>query len=350
MKNTNTNDNLYLKIAKDFSTILLNKYPKIKTILLAGSVAKNEAAILEQNDRRILLSDIDLYIIVDSNPKLLKSYVEKETKKFIETYRIDALFSPFFHISIGITTYGRLKRTWKNLRFYEMIKTGIILYGQEFRDNLNFSFNVLDPIFTNRLLIERLMQQILFEKYYCNSKKYLNVYSICRNLTELATIIYYLNGQKVPSYKERAQRIFEFFEEVNSICPNFDWKKVFNAIIFATDVKINPQNEIIEKVEIPVLRELFVYSYSAVLNYLKKKYNEEPFEYSLKTIKFLPISQIIKSIILYLKKPNYFSKGVLYQNFEQMLISYQKENFDIELIKPFYYRTRHKELKEGGEI
>jgi len=344
------NSEIYKELATNFANRLASKFgDKIKLILLGGSAGRNEAAVLKIKERIILLSDLDIYIFVEYNPRKFQEIFEKEAEIFVGSHNFDFVSSPFFHISIATLTPKSLKSSWKHIRFYEMLASAKPIYGDDIREKINLP-KELDPVFTHRLLIERAMQQILFEKHFQNAGKHIKVYFISRNLAELATILHYSNKRFITSYRERAKKLPELCEEVNSVAPGYNWYMIFNTIKLATKIKTCPSPEIIFNMNISNLKEHFKYSYSGVFTYLRKKYKEDIFEYSLKSIKFLPTRHIMISLALFLRKPKYYFPGILTYNFKQLLNSPQDQDVDYKLIKPFYFRTRHRELKEGEMV
>lgn len=351
--NNQAND-IYVEIAKNFINHIIKKENiPLESALLGGSAGRGEAALLHWGNREILLSDLDLYLFAKNPSPQKKVLIDREIKKFIQTIDKDFEISPFFHISAPLGTPESLVKAWKNLRFFEMLHSASVIYGPDFRTpRMKEEIVSLDPIFTYRLLIERVMQQILFNKFCVCQDDYLHHYFFCRNIAELATIVLYTNNEYATSYILRTQLLGSYVDELKRVAPGFDWPRILKNIQWATEVKTRPTPEKICKFTREFYAKEMHYGFLGVFVYLKNKFGNI-FDYSIGECSFLPLKTFMGSIYLFSKKPRYYLPNLLEKEFLEMLplITVPKERLkenEIEkIIRPYYYRTRHKDYRKG---
>ena len=348
------NHNVYKEIAISFIERIIGECgPIFDSVLLGGSAGRGEAALLHLGDREILLSDLDLYLFAKNPFPQIKVIIDREINNFMQTIDKDFEISPFFHISAPLQSPDSLLKAWKNLRFFEMLHSASVIYGKDFRTpRMKEEIVSLDPIFTYRLLIERVMQQILFNNFCVCQDDYLHHYFFCRNIAELATIVLYTNNEYATSYIQRTKLLGSYVDEVKKVAPGFDWPRIFKNIQWATEVKTRPTPEKISEFTREFYAKEMHYGFLGVFVYLKNKFGNI-FDYSIGECSFLPLKTFLGSIYLFSKKPRYYLPNLLEKEFLEMLplITVPKERLkekEIEkIIRPYYYRTRHKDYRKG---
>ena len=242
----------------------VNKYceafgEKIISIICSGSIARNEYSIFKTTDANMLFSDLDLLIVLKNKQKL-KPLVIKTTNDISSELKSKPFYSPFFKITASVCSIGDLKRLPRIFRNYETKESGKVIYGKNVLNVIpQINIDNIDNIDLNRLLIERLYQQYIFNNQI-DSFMYKSFF-LCRNILEIPSILLPHIGILKPSYAERVNFFGKSLNILYKIAPFTDWNKINESIKYSMKIKMNPSILKGNKVEYNLLLDNLIYSY-----------------------------------------------------------------------------------------
>ncbi len=250
----NKNNNLYhqkyppnvLNILED--CILLFKKLGVESAILFGSTAKGEFSYFKYNENYFCLSDLEFLLVSRNKPsknliRQLRTDIDLLKQKYKDLYA-----SPFFHIDFSWISERRFQSLPGNIRHYELIKKGLILF-QNYDlmakapkidiTNINLS-EVRD------LIIERLWQLLLYLPSKPNATRLTKisaVYCLNRNFVELSTILLPFEQVLLPTYQERVAFIKSNYDKLGF--KTFMSDGFVDRLQFSLEGKINSKEEII---------------------------------------------------------------------------------------------------------
>jgi len=182
------------------------------SIIALGSLPRGELSYGVKNGELELFSDIDIAIIRkgaingEERTLLIKRLTELKSK-FKPA-------NPLFNINTEFFSLHDFRKLPFKVRFYELKKSGKILFGKELRHMIpEFTVKNLDIEDTNNIILRRLLHILLylprelFEEKENDSALDVFNYTLARNSLDIATVVLFQKGIFLSTYKERVDYI-----------------------------------------------------------------------------------------------------------------------------------------------
>jgi len=325
----------------------LNKYcetfgEKIVSIICSGSIARNEYSIFKTTDSNMLFSDLDLLIVLKNKYKL-KPLVIKMTNDINFQLKSKSFYSPFFKIVTSVCSISDLKSLPRIFRNYETKESGKVIYGKNILNIIpEVNIDNIDKIDLNRLLVERLYQQYIFNNQV-DSFLYKSFF-LCRNILEIPSILLPYIGILKSSYAERVEIFGKSLNIFYGISPFIDWNKIYDSIKHSMNVKIKPSLLRGNKIKYDVLLDDLLYAYLSSYVFLQKvEKKDNIFTRKINDfIKCYPFKIVIKYLLYFLFYNTLyrdFSFNSLFLNLIYSL-KYNTENIDDDALLKYFLRSR----------
>jgi len=283
----------------------------IKEIIVTGSVSRDEASVLQINGIPYILSDIDLFIIINRNcdNEIIKNRVEIIEKDIQNKYHT----SPFFEISVATIHEDKLRKLSKNIRHYELFNSGEVVYSTSKEKTVNsMNYNSIDTVMLNRLLIERLVKQYEFQTSE-NEIIYKKIFAF-RNILEIGTVICFTFNQFVSGYEARNNTVVLLENELREHITDDEFTNLIAWMSLSLEVKLSPTIKKIDIYSYEEIIEALVQLYNLTYRVIKKVYKESNvFKYNIiESIGYLSFKDWLKLI----------SKKTLFKDNESNLEDY----------------------------
>ena len=224
------------------------------SVLLIGSSSRNELSY-SNKDTLDLFSDIE-FLIITKKPLLQDKissidYAMKSLEKSINSR------SPLFHIDYGISTINKFRLTPATLFSYEVKNLGVLVYGEDARNDLKkITLSNLDFGNLNELIIVRLWNMFInVNNNYLNNnansyEKFIVQFFYSRNILDILTILLPNKGVLIGGYRNRLNFFIREFDDNKWN----DYKDGFGA---ATNLKLDLE----VKISIEEAQGLFLSGY-----------------------------------------------------------------------------------------
>ena len=192
----------------------------VESILLVGSMARNEITILSESEPFDLWSDIDLFMSTDFSKGIDQGRLRTAYR---DLYLELGMANPFFHIDFSVVRSSRLGSLPHRISTFEAKKNGQTLWGRDINSDLpDVTLNNLDFGNTNHLILIRLTEMLFFTPTRIVSGRY-NTYEEkvfsyvqARNALDILTILLPHEGILLPSYVARNHFLQENFSTMQS--------------------------------------------------------------------------------------------------------------------------------------
>jgi len=334
-------------IVKYLLNYTINEYCKVLgeniiSIICSGSIARNEYSVFKTKNDNLLFSDLDLIIVLKNKSKL-KSLVMKTTNNINLELKTKYFYTPFLKVSASACTIKDLKRLPRIFRSYETKESGKVIFGKNILHVIpKIGINNIDKIDLNRLLIERLYQQYIFNSQVNNF--IYKTFFLCRNILEIPSILLPHIGILKPSYTERINIFYKSLNIFYEIGPFIDWNKVYDSIKYSMKVKMKPSILKGNKTEYDLLLDSLFYAYISSYIFIQKVEKRDDI-FTRKIINFIK-SYSFKMSIKYLLYFLFYNN--LYRNFKfdslflNLIYSlkYNTENIDDNALLKYFLRSR----------
>lgn len=325
----------------------VNKYcetfgEKIISIICSGSIARNEYSIFKTKNDNSLFSDLDLIIVLKNKYKS-KSLVDKTTNNINLELQTKYFYSPFLKVGAPACSINDLKSLPRIFRNYETKESGKVIYGKNILNVIpEINIDNIDKIDLNRLLVERLYQQYIFNNQV-DSFVYKSFF-LCRNILEIPSILLPHIGILKSSYTERVDIFGKSLNIFYEISPFIDWNKIYDSIKRSMKVKIKPSFLKGNKIEYDVLLDDLLYAYLSSYIFLQKvEKKDNIFTRRINDfIKCYPFKIVIKYLLYFLFYNTLyrdFSFNSLFLNLIYSL-KYNTENIDDDALSKYFLRSR----------
>jgi hypothetical protein len=179
-----------------------------RSILLLGSVARDEQSCLAYKGELQCLSDIEALVFFDPFPD--PQYIKMLQAKIRDIEQSWRQRSPLFHLDIHIGKVDSLSRLPHSILAFEMKERGVIRHGNDVCDKIpSVTPDTIDLGAVNELVLIRLWALLLYMPRQIvtgEATPFEEVsfrYIACRNALEVLTILYPNLGVLLPSYQER---------------------------------------------------------------------------------------------------------------------------------------------------
>lgn len=334
-------------IVKYLLNYTMDKYCKVLgedviSIICSGSIARNEYSIFKTKNDNLLFSDLDLIIVLKNKYKL-KSLVAKTTNDINLELKTKHFYSPFLKVSAPACSINDLKKSSRIFRNYETKESGKVIYGKKILNVIpKIRIDNIDKIDINRLLIERLYQQYIFNSQVDNF--IYKSFFLCRNTLEIPSILLPYIGILKPSYAERVKIFGRSLNIFHEIGPFIDWNKVYDSIKYSMKVKMKPSILKGNKTEYDLLLDNLFYAYISSYIFIQKVEKRDDI-FTRKIINFIrsyPFKMSIKCLLYFLFYNNLyrdFSFDSLFLNLIYSL-KYNLENIDDNALLKYFLRSR----------
>lgn len=178
------------------------------SIILLGSLSREEASWFNDNGCFCLLSDIEFFVV---HPCSIKNFeILEKTAKEAER-EIFATESKLFHIDYGYVSIDSMKNMERKLLIFDAIQMGKIVVGDNVLEN--FPKTTIDNINyedIKDILIHRTFSALYYGKDLKYTKRIEEYrYNIAKNTLDLMTVVLALNGILVSGFGNKLQLIMQ---------------------------------------------------------------------------------------------------------------------------------------------
>lgn len=334
-------------IVKYLINYTLNKYyealgENIISIICIGSIARNEYSIFKTKNDNLLFSDLDLIIVLKNKHKL-RSLVDTTTNNINLELKTKFFYSPLLNVSTSACSISDLKRLPLIFRNYETKESGKVIYGKKILNIIpNININNISKVDLNRLLIERLYQQYIFNSQVDNF--IYKSFFLCRNTLEIPSILLPHIGVLKSSYAERVNIFGKSLNIFYRIVPFIDWNKIFDSIKYSMKAKMDPSILKGNKIEYYLLLDNLFYAYISSYIFIQKvEKKDNIFARNINNlIKCYSFKIVIKSLSYFLFYNNLYRNFSFDSLFLKLIYSlkYKAENIDDNALLKYFLRSR----------
>jgi hypothetical protein len=202
-------------------TELLATLPKVESVLLLGSAARDELSFLCHTGGRIeLFSDYEFLIVTSTRP----SHTQLQTlhTRVTELEAQIANPNPLFHIDLMIRERQRLSKLPSIIFTYEMKQNGRLLHGEDVRSEIpEVTLRKLDLRNTNEILYKRLWAILLYlpRRFVLGQmsepERRVTGYVLSRNALDIPTVLLPHENILLPTYHQRVDRLVKSYQNLS---------------------------------------------------------------------------------------------------------------------------------------
>jgi len=334
-------------IVRYLTKYVINKYyialkENIISIICIGSIARNEYSIFRTTNANLLFSDLDLLIVLKNKFKL-RPLVIKTTNNINIELRTKSFHSPFFEVTASVCSINDLKRLPRIFRNYETKESAKVIYGKNVLTIIpKIDIGNIDKIDLNRLLIERLYKQYVFNNQV--NKYIYKSFFLYRNILEIPSILLPHIGILKSSYAERVRSFGNSLSIFYKICPFINWNKIYKFIRYSMKIKIEPSILKGNRIEYNLLLDNLLYIYVSSYIFIQKVGEKDDiFARNINNfIKCYPFKIVIKSLLYYLFYNNLYRNFNFDSLFLNLIYSlkYNAGNIDNDALLKYFLRSR----------
>ena len=242
-----------LKLVTD---AILKKVSDVSSIMLTGGFGRGEGSVIIRNGKIIVLRDFDIVLLMQrkmpssSLHQLIEEVNDILCHESSSKIRFERLS---FSVSILQFTLDEILH-FPDIKTYDLKARSIILYGQDIRDRINFESIDIPPICIARIFFHNMMGLMeFFSPKFLDSVPHefnkLNLVLECaKTYLNIGSLLTLMIGEYKPTYAERSEVIKNKHETISQ----FLGQKIpdlSNKITFFTDLKLHPNEKIIDNID-----------------------------------------------------------------------------------------------------
>jgi len=191
----------------------------LTSVILTGAMSRGEGSALEREDGRItVLSDLDLYLVVNSETDLepLRERVWSLARTFREDVPRDEMASSFDLAPVRVEDIASVR---PEIGTVDLRNRGRVVWGRNVLSNLPpldaASIHAQDAV---TLVFNRIAEELLYYPGMGESDEEMRLYHSAKTGADLALAILALLGEYRPTYRERAETLQEIWPR-----PEMEW-------------------------------------------------------------------------------------------------------------------------------